>query len=264
MQCTEDFSPLGVSKRRQLALSAHHAGGIDIYKSVSLVAVSVSEAGAIWNMQRAPSLIYSLKAECWQCRAVIGWEYNFADKEMTKKILHPNNGSDPEAKDYVLSNGLASVGGDGLLYPTTKGGLLTPNSDAIARWFEWAVQHRKAKLLTNWSIGPTQMHLLWSDLYLPYRGAAAKTRPYWLQTWEQIFDFYMSDSVYKANAIQYLDPGKCTSAKTWPSQHPEDEVANRAWLTYCQTGTGFPDYYTKNFYPNLKATLADAKSLGLL
>jgi hypothetical protein len=262
MPCQSDYVRVpSQADRRKLALKELTAGGVKANKAISLIAISQTESSYIWNQSRAapPALTFELST-CWQCRAVIGWE--FALRGNTR-ILHPNN-KEAVAQKFLIDNKLAAVGASGDLLPLAP--LLSPNSDGIANWFEWAVKHRRADLLTNWSIGPTQMHLVWSDLFRPFQKMGPT--PDRLNTWEELFDFYMAGSAAaRGHAIKYLDPGSKWNAlgTSWPADNPDDKPKIINWLIG-QLGNkaGATQYFTNAYDRNLKAVMADARSLNLI
>lgn len=261
MPCTSDYARVGnINERRKLALKELTSGGVAAHKAISLVAVSATECGYIWNQARvAPPVLEFELSTCWQCRSCVGWEFALKNG---RKILHPNN-KEPVARAFLLDNKMATVGADGDLLPA--GPLLAANSDAIAKWFEWAVRNRRADLLTNWSIGPTQMHLIWSDLFRPFMKMGPT--PNRLNTWEQVFEFYTASSAAaRGHAIKYLDPGSPGMANTsWPAANPDDKEKVITWLIG-QVGNrnAATTYYNNAYANNLKATLADAKLLNVV
>jgi len=109
----------------------------------------------------------------------------------------------------------------------------SPNSDAVAIFFEWAMDNRKAKLLDNFSIGPTMMYLAQSGPFLssgqPSCGFPA--------TWDDIFAFYTASTIAAiAPRLTYLDQG-CTGISGYPADHPDDDANNIKWLLH-QVGMG--------------------------
>jgi hypothetical protein len=76
-----------------------------------------------------------------------------------------------------------------------------PNSDSLAAFFDWVIVKRKADLLDNFSLGPTQMHMLWSAV------KKGVPRCGWPNTWEEIWAVWTADGIAKLmNSITYLDP----------------------------------------------------------
>jgi len=264
MACDSDYKKMANNAvRRQTALKELIAGGVNKHKAMSIIAISATESSFIWNEERSDKLPFA-KTVCWQCRAVIGWEYSLFEG---KRVLHAAN-HEKVAAQYLLDNKLAYWGAGQRLYPNA--GLNTADGDAMAAWFEWALMNRRSDLLPNWSIGPTQMHLLWSDLYLPHRKSwtppSNGSRRCWLQTWEELFSFYMLNSAAaRAHAITYLDPGKCNmGAKIYPSEQPANRNLAIAWLVE-QIGnpTAAATYYDNHYKGNLAAVMTDAVNLKL-
>jgi len=268
MACETDYRAIPdaqLFKRIDTALKELTQGGVSVHKAISVIAVSGNECGYIWNQTRAPTLWFE-NSPCWQCRGCVGWEFGLARVGETQvRILHDAN-KEKEALAYLQDNGLATMGTSGHLLATQK--LSTPaNNDNIARWFEWAVSNRRADLLPNWSVGPTQMYLYWSALTIgvaPNRGKTVDPR--WLNTWEQVFNYHMASSALaRANAITYLDPSY-NGVDAWPSQRPTDADLAIAWLTPRQVGNkaAATTYYNNLFKQRLAETVGRAKALGLI
>jgi len=261
MACESDYAKVAsLADRRKLALKELITGGVPSNKAISIVAISHTECGYIWNQSRAaPPVLQFELSTCWQCRACVGWEFAIADG---KKILHPNN-KEAVARKFVIDNKLAAMGADGNLLPLAP--LTSANSDAIANWFEWAVRFRRADLLINWSVGPTQMHMIWSDLFRPFMKMGDTSNR--LNTWEQLFEFYTaSGAAARGHAIKYLTPGSPGMAgTTWPADNPNDKDKVINWLIG-QIGNkaGATQYYNNSYNTNLKSAIADAKLLNLV
>jgi len=262
MTCTTDYAAIGsLDARMHTFLTEAHDGAVPVHKAVSLAALAANECGEIWNQARTPELLFA-PLTCWECRACVGWE--FAIKNGVHVLNSVNR--EPAATQYLLDQQLATRAADGTLTPTQK--LSTPaNNVNIARWFEWAIINRRADLLTNWSIGPTQMHLLWSALTIgntPGRGT--NIDPRWLNSWDDIFNFYMAHSaVARANAITYLDPSY-NGVPHWPSEQPDNADLAIAWLTPRQLGNkaAATTYYNSIYKKYLAMAVSVAHSLGQL
>jgi hypothetical protein len=108
--------------------------------------------------------------------------------------------------------------------------------------------------------------MVWSDLFRPVFTKMGPT-PNRLNTWEQLFEFYMAGSaVARAHAITYMDPGSQwnAAAKKWPASDPADKDSIITWLIG-QLGNraGATQYYNNAYRGNLAAVLADAKAIGI-
>lgn len=260
MACT-DYTKLNEQERRRTALREMKEADIPLSKAVSLIAISGTESSFIWTQPRVapPALEFAL-SPCWHCRVPVGWEPQFKGNQ---RVLAPAN-KEAKARAFVLQNGLAVEGAGGELLPA--GATLVPNSNGLVKWLEWAIAERRADLLINWSIGPTQMHLIWSDLYRPFQKMNAT--PDRLNTWEDVFDFLMTDNAGAvARKINYLNPGsKWNPAGTsWPADNPDnaDKVIN--WLIG-QLGNraDAARYYNSAYKRNLALVLADARAEKLI
>lgn len=249
-----DYRPLSVNDRIKTALSEALAAGVDLLKARSLIALSLSEAGGIWTEKRATGgpLAQAGWDDCWPTRVVVGLETRVGT---FGKRFDSNWASDPEAAAKLESTGLGILKSDGMYYPS----LPAVDSDAFAQLFEWVMGRRKALLLADFSIGPTQMYMLYSGPSVD-AGAGPKTMNFsWPPDWQGIADLYsMPDAGALMNRIIYLDPANNPFSKVWPAANPSDSDNAIQWLRN-QVGTDVDiatTYYNNHYGPNLNKVIS--------
>jgi hypothetical protein len=229
--CSRDYVAEGLAAGSKLstltnaALLECMAAGVDREKAISVLALTWRETAMRILTPRSGQA--ELDASC-DCRTVVGME-------LVQGQFRQSLAADQEAIDFLTTSGFAIAGQNGL---QPAGGLGNPNTDgsSTALFFEYVVTNRKAHLLDQFSIGPTQMHLFWSAL-MP---VTPNTRPGqpdgqnrcgWPSTWEELWTLYISDSVPTLlDQVTYLDP-PCTNGLPYPASPTGDPHSKSvAWL----------------------------------
>jgi hypothetical protein len=101
------------------------------------------------------------------------------------------------------------------------GDAVRPNSDGVAKFFEYIVARRAEHLLDNVSVGPTQQYMKFA-----FKAACG-----WPQTWEQLWELYLSNTVTELlNKITYLDPGTCYNGVFPGSPGGDPKSKSVPWL----------------------------------
>lgn len=215
MQCQFDDSAdrrAGTDRQEivRRILEAIQPTGYPRDRLTAYLALSYRETDIVWLTQRPNAD----DAQC-PCRTSVGLERSSggAYKMSTR--------SDPEALAFLAANGLIQPGPAG---DRPANSAAEPGGQGVALFFEWVVAHRKAALLDNFSLGPTQMHLYWSALRHP------GGRCGFPETWEEVWDFYNSQTYSNvATYLQYMDPPCWTKPSPGAVVMPNrDQVI--AWL----------------------------------
>jgi len=230
--------------RIDTALKNLSAGGVDVAKAISLIAISINESGVLWTRPRADAA-YVNGSFCSDCRVIVGYEAGRGGAlALRQSIL-----ADSDAMAYLQGRNGVDSSGRFLQAPFFHGldgnGLDCPE---LARFFEWVVDNRKGNLLDAFSLGPCQQYMMYCGVYAPSGGGQPTVKTGYPQTWDDLWALYNPpDDVHLADMITYLDPS-ATAQADYPANHPDDTEANVAWLLY-QTGgdvnnpNGFPSTY---------------------
>lgn len=203
--------------RRERVVAAYTdaiAGGVDKDKAIMLIAVSDIESRIIWNRKRSTAVIAS---DC-PCSTMVGLELLNGRIRVT----------DPFVTSWLKKRGWATGSGATL---SPSGPLAVPGSYAIAQFFEMVMLTRRSKLLVNFSLGPTQMHLFWSKV-----AGTGKVQPAFPDTWEALWDFYTAEGVAALmKKITYLDAPTCKYPKPSVLTYTDDSAGSN-WAS-CQAGS---------------------------
>jgi hypothetical protein len=194
--------------KKQMAMAFHdmEAAGISRQAATTLVLIGMQECGGGWLFPRSsttpinnpilgsdgppfnPPSLYD--ETCWPCRTCVGLE------PYGGSHYYPGMTADDEMKDWLEQEGYLGAYNQGLgAYAIPASVMNNPNGGAIIRMFEYTLVNRVASALTGFSIGPTQMYLGQSCV------VPQNFRPPWgcldnyPSTWEEIFLFYMSNSI---------------------------------------------------------------------
>jgi len=172
---------------------------------------------------------------------------------LRKSILN-----DQEAMDFLSMQGLISSGPGGCIQP--EGGLGLPNGEKQALFFEWVLAHRRANLLDQFSLGPTQIYLGLSPVAITPSACGH------FDTWDDMFDFWTSVTIKEVmDRIVYLEP-PCTSTP-YPSAPGGDPRAKGiAWLTHHTGNTAAATAYYdgSDLPPNIQQGMAFSNSIFLV
>lgn len=254
--CAHDYlmDGLVLSERSKIALSEAKAAGIERGRAVSYIALSWRETAVEWTtVRRAPPLLFPL-IKC-PCRTAVGLER--AGNGCFRLEVVQN----PEAMAFLQENGWVkfavppeSTTGDTCSMP--NGQMNVPNSDAVAAFFEWAIDKRSVPLLGSFSLGPTQMWLRQSQVGGQFQCGFPTD-------WNDIWSLYTSSSVVEVfSHLHYLEK-PCYNGKM-PTD-PGDPHANSVqWLTRHTGGDSVKaeTIWAKEYQNALFMTQKAADSIG--
>jgi hypothetical protein len=139
---------------------------------------------------------------------------------------------------------------------TVSGALAGVGTQGMADFFEWTLDKRKGFLLNNFSIGPTMMWMAYSG-EAARAGLVAQKDVAWPDTWDDIFDFYMTtDAGTLGKEITYLDKAR-TGSSFYPADDRTDDDKIIHWLTYhVGNAKGATDYYNNLYKSRLAMVLS--------
>lgn len=249
-----NYKSIDLNGRIQMAFSQAKTAGINADKARSLIAVSVREADAIWTENRETGGPLRAMDSCWPGRVVVGFE---SRSGKYGRRFDDAWVADAEALAFLQNSGLGILKDDGEVYPTvTKG-----DDNREAALFEWVVGRRKARLLADFSLGPTQMYMWYSQMSVDSGAGPSVANTGWPKSWEEMASFYTeTDAGALMKRINYLDPGVNPYASSWPSEHPDDDTTNMAWLRN-QVGPNDPSFLDTYYHTYFKKNLI--KTIGL-
>lgn len=232
--------------------------------AITAVAISMSECMAMWLQKRSADLPYKLP--CYACRTCVGLEGLPVEGIL---MWQPSMTKDPLVVGALIGAG-AIVDAppnkftyQGTTYYRVMGGAKEPNGDTLAAFFETMLIHRRASMLSSFSLGPTQMWLAQTKMSQDWQAkygrkvSGSGLVPSFPQTWDELAAVYFSQT-----ACNVLDATSYLKGTTWPSTQPDNRTVGINFLAGRQTGgTSDPGssaelYYDKFFKGNLRYCVA--------